>query len=358
MSGAPHTTPGLVVYRDTGGVDAIAEHSRRLVAALNDAGSPARYVEDGLAAARRTAGRPPWFLLQYNPFSYGRWGVAPGLIRDAVLLRRQTGAVFAMLVHEPWGDVRDWRSALMSAYQRVQLSPLLLAADVVLATTEGRSRMLLQPARHVPVGSNITPVAATAAAARERGGISSEDLVIALFGTRHPSRALACAEAAISALAARRGADCIRVLNLGRGAPPLATPAGVEVECPGELEPEEVSWRLRASDLLLLPFTDGVSTRRTTLMAGLAHGLPIVGTQGVNTDDLIVRRPDAVALAPGGDVAAFAQTVMDLTADPARLHAMGSTGLRLYRDQFDWPVVARHVLSALALTPAARDRDR
>ena len=357
MTRVPSSSPGLVVYRTTGGVDAIAEHSRRLVAAFEVAGYPARYIGDGLASARRAAGRVPWFLLQYNPFSYGRWGVAPRLAADAALLRRQTGATFALLVHEPWAHVTNWRSGLMSVYQRVQLATLLMTADVALSTTQGRSTMLGQPVRPVPVGSNITAVGTTAQEARERFGFSDE-LVVALFGTGHPSRALACAEAAIDALAARRGAASLRVLNLGRGAPPLRVCADVDVQTPGQLDPEELSWRLWASDVMLLPFTDGVSTRRTTLMAGLAHGLPVVGSRGANTDDVIVHHPEAIALAPVDDLAAFVRTVIVLTEDPTRLRAMGEAGRRLYRSHFDWPVVARRLAAELALTPQAGYRNR
>ena len=44
---------------------------------------------------------------------------------------------------------------------------------------------------------------------------------------------------------------------------------------------------LRASDMLLLPFSDGASTRRTTLMAGLSHALPVVGLQRTETDRVL-----------------------------------------------------------------------
>ena len=358
MSEPPQIAQGLVVYRDTGGVDAIAEHSRRLVAALEQAGHPARYIDDGLTSARRHAAGPPWILLQYNPFSFGRWGVAPSLIGDALRLRRRTGARFAVLVHEPWGDRYDWRSTLMSTYQRVQLRTLLLGADVVMATTEGRARMLRRDALYVPVGSNITPVETPAPTARARLGVSDDTLVLALFGTGHPSRALDDAEVAVNALAERDGVRSMRVLNLGRGAPPLRLRAGIEVDRPGQLAAEELSWRLSASDVLLLPFTDGVSTRRTTLMAGLAHGVAIVGSRGANTDELLTRRPDALVLTPSGDGAAFARALADVSADRRRLRAIGEAGRRLYRDQFDWPVIARRVASALVRTPQDDERIR
>ena len=337
---------GLVVYRNSGGVDAIDEYSRRLAEALEEHGTPAAYVADGLSSARRRGGDPPWILLQYNPFSYGRWGVAPGLLRDAALLRRRTDATFAVCVHEPWTHVHDWRSALMATYHRAQLPALLAIADVVLGLTEALVRQLGRRAVHVPVGSNLTPISMSAEAARARLGIGGE-LVVALFGSAHPSRALDHAEAAIAALASSCAVPTIRVLNLGAGAPPLNVPAGVVVATSGRLEPDELSLRLRASDIMLLPFLDGLSTRRTTLMAALAHGLPVVGVHGTGTDRLLVRHPEALMLTPAGQPAGYAHSVVELATDAARLRAVGQAGRRLYEQHFDWPVLARRVTAAL-----------
>ena len=336
-----------MVYRTTGGVDAIAEHSRRLVSALGTMGVRASYCEDGLAHVRRTAGAADWILLQYNPFSYGHWGVAPSLITDAVALRRRTGAPLALLVHEPWIEPEGWRSTLMCIYQRAQLWALRRTADRLMATTEWTARVLGHGAVHVPVSSNITPTGSARAAARERLGLGSE-LVVSLFGANHPSRALGYAEAAIGALAAARGAGTIRVLNLGARAPALSSiPPAVAVDSPGALAAEEISLRLAATDLMLLPFSDGMSTRRTTLMAALAHGVPVLGVHSERTDRVLLEHPEAIALTPVGDPQAFARRAVELAAGPDRLSAAGEAGRRLYLQRFDWPVVARQVLAAL-----------
>ncbi len=336
---------GFVVYQSSGG-DAIDEYSRRLVRAMCAAGNPACYVAEGLSSARLRATDPLWVLLQYMPFSYGRWGIAPGLVRDAITLRRRTGAPFALTVHEAWVGMHDWRSTLMGAYQRVQLRSLLRMADAVIVTRVALAGTLGKGTVHVPVASNITPIATTSDAARDRLGITDE-LIVALFGTGHPSRALDHAEAAISALAAERGPGGIRVLNLGVGAPTLDVAPGIDVRSPGRLSADELSLHLWASDLLLLPLTDGVSTGRTTLMAALAHGLPVVGLRGVSTDMVLINHPEALALTPVGDHRAFACAAVELTGDLGRLRATGEEARRLYTRRFDWPVVARRVMSAL-----------
>jgi glycosyltransferase involved in cell wall biosynthesis len=119
------------------------------------------------------------------------------------------------------------------------------------------------------------------------------------------------------------------------------------VRDPGRLEADELSVHLWASDLVLLPFTDGVSTRRGTLMAALAHGRPVLGLRGCHTDAVLAEAPDAVALTPAGDRHAFSCAAVELAGDPGRLRATGDAGRRLYESRFDWPVLAQSVASVL-----------
>lgn len=343
------TTPpagGVVVYRQKGPLDAIDEYSRRLVDALVHTGHPATYVPVGLSAVHRAVPRPAWILLQYMPFSYGPWGIAPHLIREAIALKRRTGAIFGVMVHEAWIAMDDWRTCLMGAYQRVQLRALLLVADLIFVSTESLVGALGKRAVHVPVSSNITPIATTRRAARSALGIRNE-LVVSLFGTGHPHRALEHAEAALTALVSQRGADMLRVFNLGAGANELSVPPELRVDTPGELSAGDVSLRLRASDVLLATFTDGVSTRRTTLMAGLAHALPVVGLRGTSTDEVLLSHPEALVLTPAGDRQAFVRAVLDITSDGKRLETGGRAARKLYVNHFDWPVAADRFMSAL-----------
>ena len=111
----------MVVFRRTGGVgdiDAIDDYSSRLVGALVASGLSARYEPRGLMPVLAAARRPPWILLQYNPFRYGRWGLAPGLVRDVLAVRRR-GVPFAITVHEAWVD------GIMAGMSRAELAQLL-----------------------------------------------------------------------------------------------------------------------------------------------------------------------------------------------------------------------------------------
>jgi glycosyltransferase involved in cell wall biosynthesis len=336
---------GAVVYRWTGGMDAIDEYSRRLVRAMSDDGLEARYLSDGLACVDSV--RPAWILLQYNPFRWGHSGFAPTLVRDAYRFKRRGGAPLAVMVHEAWIDMTGAKSTLIGLWQRAQLRALLRRADRVMTSTQALATELGHGAVHLPVAANVTPAQTTPGDARHRLALDGR-LTIALFGRGHPSRALDYAQSAVAALATAHGAGRLVVLNLGAGAPAVAVPPGVEVHSPGSLPEEELSLRLWASDLVLLPFTDGVSTRRGTLMAALAHGRPVLGLHGASTDDILADSREALVLTPAGDSAAFARRAVELTGDPPRLLAIGEGGRRLYESRFDWPVLARSVRRVLA----------
>lgn len=339
---------GVVVFRRTGGpeqVDAIDEYSRRLVGALGGAGVEARYEPGGLSAVLQSPHPPRWVLLQYNPFRYGRSGFAPQLVLDAWRLWRRRVPV-AIMVHEAWVDICDPKSALISLWQRLQLRALLRLVGPVMTTTAALAREIGGGAVHVPVASNIDPVEASPDLARKRLGLDGR-LVIAAFGGGNLSRALADAEDAIAAVAESRGPDRVTLLNLGAGAPALRVPGGVAVHAPGVLPAEELSLYLRASHLVLLPFKDGVSTRRTTLMAALAHGRPVLGLHGHNTDDVLARARDAIVLTGAGDRAAFAHAAVELASDAHRMRSAGEAGRQLYESSFDWPVLAEKVASVI-----------
>lgn len=342
---------GAVVYRRAAEVDAIDEYSRRLVGALCESGIEARYVSDGLSSAGRQFAQPQWLLLQYNPFSWGHWGIAPGLLKDAIAVRRQRDILLAVFVHEAWVEATDparsrWRSTLMGSYQRAQLAILLQNADIVMAATEAVARKIGRDAVHVPVGTNVTPLPLTREDARQLLGLGGE-IVICLFGRDRPSRASMYSKAAISLLAEALGPTSIKVLNLGHGAATLNLSRAIPVETPGHLEAGELSVRLRASDILLLPFIDGLSTGRTTLMAALAHGLPVVGLCGRDTDAVLIGHPEALTLTPLGDIGAFTSATLALARAPDRLRATGEAGRELYAREFDWPVIAQQIQAAL-----------
>jgi len=127
----------------------------------------------------------------------------------------------------------------------------------------------------------------------------------------------------------------------------LVAERGLEatVSWTGYLPPEEASAALACIDVCALPYRDGASFRRGSLMAALAHGLPIV------TTDPRVRVPElangrAVWLVPPEDPGALAQGIARLANDAPLARSLAAAAAELARE-FDWQHIAERTLEVL-----------
>jgi glycosyltransferase involved in cell wall biosynthesis len=107
----------------------------------------------------------------------------------------------------------------------------------------------------------------------------------------------------------------------------------------GSQPSEEVSRFLQAADVFVVPYDDGASIRRGSLMAGLAHGLPVVSTNSV-LPSTYLRDGDNISLVPPRDVPALASRISSLLASPDEAVALGKAALSL-AEQFSWATIAR-----------------
>jgi glycosyltransferase involved in cell wall biosynthesis len=126
---------------------------------------------------------------------------------------------------------------------------------------------------------------------------------------------------------------------------------GERVVRTGWLQPQALSRHLLAGDVALLPYADGASPRRGSLLACAEHGLPIVSTQPASR-----AVADAVHAVPPA-AAALASAVLAIANDPAlssRLrHSSHSLAARTA-----WPQIAAahiEIYEALA-SPSGRGR--
>jgi glycosyltransferase involved in cell wall biosynthesis len=110
----------------------------------------------------------------------------------------------------------------------------------------------------------------------------------------------------------------------------------------GALSAVELSRAISSCDVMVQPYPDGVSSRRTSMMAALEHARAIVTTQGLLTEPLW-GQSGAVALVPVGDSVDFASTVCELIADEDRWRRYGPAAKDLYTSRFE----LRHTIEAL-----------
>jgi glycosyltransferase involved in cell wall biosynthesis len=289
--------------------------------------------------------------LQYNPFSYGHWGVAPGLLAELISARRR-GVLrrLVLVVHEPFVVMPGLRYSIMGAVQRQQLGALMRLADAVLATTETWLPVLggVRPGMRVgllPVGSNMPDHRGDRAATRDALRASAETLVVSTFGMTHPHQFVGHVAAAVE-VALEDGHEIVFV-SLGREPDelPVRHPR-LRVVSPGPMEAAELARLLAAADLFLAPYCDGATTRRTSLMAALQHGLCVVTTKGAGRDRAL--REPALALVPVSDRAAFAARSRALAGDAAARRRYGRAARELYEQHYSWETIATHFVHASA----------
>jgi glycosyltransferase involved in cell wall biosynthesis len=337
--------------------DGIRDYSNRLVGALQhrpdvDAAMFLRPGAGGWVATNGTAWTPDRadaVVLQYNPFSFGRRGFAPGLVRDLVRLRRRgAGPVVAMMVHETYVDMKNVKWAAMGAWQRAQMAALRGVTDVQFGSIErwvdrlrrwpGGSRVY-----HLPVPSNFPDRRADAAGVRAGLGVADGELVLTCFGLHHPGRLVGHVQAAAEAVAS--AGIPATVLNLGPGEARVEEIApGVMLRSLGYLPERELAGTLACSDIFLAPFADGVSTRRTTVMSALQHAIPVVGTDGHLTDGVLREASGALRLVPVQDRDRFAAEAARLAQEAGERRTLGDAGRHLYTQAFDWPVVVDRLI--------------
>ncbi len=100
----------------------------------------------------------------------------------------------------------------------------------------------------------------------------------------------------------------------------------------GELTAAQVATHLQACDLVIQPYPDGASARRTSLMAALANGVPVVTTTGALSD--AVWYSGVVPAVAVEKIAEFPDVVCQLLDDPHARTRVGQAGAKLYQDQF------------------------
>ena len=110
----------------------------------------------------------------------------------------------------------------------------------------------------------------------------------------------------------------------------------------GALAPDRLSLALQACDVMIQPYPDGISARRGSVMAPLAHGRAVVTTNGVATEPLWAQS-GAVAMAPVGDWVSMQSLIARMLADEGERLRAGSTAKKLYAQRF----ALKHTIAAL-----------
>jgi glycosyltransferase involved in cell wall biosynthesis len=353
---------------DCGGV---GDYTADLARALEAAGdrvllwAPFGTLPDrfGRASRRRLVAAleevPGIVLLQYVPNALGARGMN---LRFCWWLRKlaSTGVDVRVMFHEPYfyySFSRPWRNAL-AVVQRLMAAALLQASSTAYLSTDTWRRYLapLDGRSHfqtLPIPTSVPADALPASITQWRHDLGGDGgALVGHFGTygEHVATELL---RVVPVVAAREpearfafvGAGSIEFVDRLR----MRDGRAAARSCPtGRLDGAATSAALRACDVLIQPYPDGITTRRTSAMAGLRNGVATVSTHGVLTES-IWSELQAAALVPAGNPEACAEAVSSLLEDAAAREALGRRGAQAYRDRF----AIEHTIAVLRAAPAA-----
>jgi glycosyltransferase involved in cell wall biosynthesis len=309
---------------------------------------PDHFGPPGLAALGAALARLPRrtrLLVQYVPHAFGF--KAMNLPFCLWLASRRRHPVWVMF-HEVAFPIRreqSFRHNILGCTHRLMAWLIRRASARSFVSIPAWQALLerLGPSRKqvewLPVPSTLpTQVApARVAVIRQRVAAHPGALVVGHFGTSGPSIA-ALLSASLPPLIA---ADGRRVgLLVGRGSESFAEELSrsnpslrSRLIATGGLPPDETAAHLAACDVLLQPYPDGVCGRRTSLMAGLALGVPTVTTEGPLSEPLW-RQSEAVWLAPERPAELIVRAADQLLRDHESRTRLGARAAALYEQQF------------------------
>ncbi|MBK8934184.1 MAG: glycosyltransferase family 4 protein [Chloroflexi bacterium] len=230
-----------------------------------------------------------------------------------------------------------------------------------LADYEALTAVVPTPVRQIPIGSNIatyTPNHIELQEVRDQLGLRAGDCLLGYFGFLNESKG---ADTLLHALAALD--DSVHLVFIG-GQTGSSDPSNnqsfldqlkaligelglaARVHWTGFLPDQRVSTFLHAADLMVMPYRDGVSLRRGTLMAVLAHGRPLLTTTPAMPTPELVQGENVWLVAPD-DAVALATAVRALMANPA-LRAQLGQGAAQVASLFTWDKIAAETAVFLA----------
>jgi hypothetical protein len=306
----------------------------------------------GLSRMSRELNRfpqPRKIIVQYVPHAYGCKAMNLAFALWTAARSRISGDDVRVMFHEVAFPFVAWplRHNLIAALNRLMAVVLLAGARRFYVSTPSWIPLLKRWALRrteiawLPVPSNIPHVADETAAVRRREITrGSSNQVVGHFGTYPPGitalltpvlRELLAARSDLSVLLIGRS-SCAYRESLLEGQDERAVWAE-RVIATGELSADEISASLGACDLLIQPFPDGATTRRTSLMAGLAQGAATITTLGSATEPIWLT-DSLTPLVPVGDTGVLVKLAIEILDDDCCRALVGEHGRACYEREF------------------------
>ena len=306
-----------------------------------------RFDPKGLAELSRGLDDVPGekrILLEYVPNAFG-WKAMNMPFTAWIARRREKLWVMFHEVATPWdsGAKRRARDLLLGAVTRAEAIAIATRADHMFVSVPAWEKLLrgfvpkFRGADWSPIPSN-TPTEpepeqlARKLEAKRKDGANVK--WIGHFGTYGESITKMLAPMLVALI---EKDESRFAMLLGRRSDTFARtlPAHLQkrVRAQGAQTPAQIAANLAACDVVLQPYPDGISSRRTSAMAGVALGRAVVSHEGAQTES-IWRERHAVVLARDESTEAFVHATGPLLHDPPLAASIGEKARALYQEQF------------------------
>jgi glycosyltransferase involved in cell wall biosynthesis len=274
---------------------------------------------------------------------YGWWEWQPKWIPQLFLERLKT-----------WGQNHQW-------WDRED-GFLITQSNAIITTNREAEHVILDRLPHlrsqvhrIPIGANVEvfPIDRTTARTKllQVANWTETVQVIAFFGFLHPVKGLETLLAAFQTVSNLH--PSARLILIG-GVESLAL-RGAEaknywekleknithlnlndlVHMTGYVDAETASHYLTGSDIGVLPFNHGVTLKSGSLLALMAHGLPVIATQSSDPD----LSQSLAKLIETRNSAALTDALIELLTDSITRSQLSKSG-RDFSQQFDWSAIA------------------
>jgi glycosyltransferase involved in cell wall biosynthesis len=232
-------------------------------------------------------------------------------------------------------------------------------ADGVIVTNQADKQELIKTSLApeslclIPIGSNIAARSVDSAdisAVRQKLALQSEDRLLGYFGFLNESKGADSLLQALAALDKRfhlvfiggqtGSSDPQNNAAFLAGLKEMVANLDLEdrVHWSGFLADDEASAFLQTAEIMVMPYRDGVSLRRGTLMAALAHGRPIITTEpALRIPEL--KHGENIWYVPVQEAAALVSAVEHLEQNPGLARQL-SRNARMAAEGFSWDKIA------------------
>jgi peptidoglycan/LPS O-acetylase OafA/YrhL/glycosyltransferase involved in cell wall biosynthesis len=307
-----------------------------------------------------------WLLLQWEPVGFGLQSFnLPFCLWIATRALRGTRLV--IMFHETFlpFNKRSLKRYLAGAVQRLMAFILLNGANAVFASNESGARSLkrlcFRPAKvlHLPVFSNVEGRRENLeqVAAMRKEVARTDEVLIGHFGrfmanteplVLPPLKTLLQRDAEVKVLFIGECGERYRSALLAKN-PELSG----RVFDSGVRTSEEIAGLISACDLMFQPYPGGITTKRGSIMASLAHGRCVVSNKGTDTERLWSDCA-ALRLVETSDPGEIAAELSRLTAARAELAQRSAAASAFYQSHFSLEHTVDAVLLSIRHSEAAR----